>query len=327
MQALEPWRISLAPMVGQSTRQMRYLWRQLCSSCLLYTEMIPVQTLLRKKTGYTLDYSPIEKPLALQIAGNIPADLAAATKLALEWHYDEINLNVGCPSCKLSQSGLGAEMIKQPQLTADCVAAMVMVAKPAGLPVTVKTRLGADDWDDDDKLHRFINLLQQAGVSRIIIHARKAWLQGLNPRQNRNAPPLQYERVLKIQQAFPDLPITVNGGITNMNQLDSMLQEFGSVMIGRWAYGDPLILREIAQTYWGEDDKNIDINELIKRQLEYASNRWQQGEEFRLSGIHLLNLGKGFKGARHYRQELSSILQNKEPPSFAQVSPYIPSSH
>ena len=310
-------------MVNRSTRQMRHLWRQLCTSCLLYTEMVPVQSLLRGDPKRHLEYSALEKPLALQVAGNNSKDLAKATKLAMDYDYDEINLNVGCPSCKLTQSGVGAAMIKEPERTAECVAAMTAVSK---IPVTVKTRLGADDWDDDDKLERFIGLLQEAGTSRIILHARKAWLKGLNPKQNRNAPPLQYERVAKQQRNFPDLPITLNGGIGSFSTLDKTLAEFGSVMIGRWAYRNPLILQEIACKYWHED-KSLEVGELIKKQLDYASQRWQEAEEpFRHSGGHLLNLCNGMKGARRYRQELNSLLVDKQPPSFNSIGPFIPHS-
>ncbi len=320
--SLESWRISIAPMVGQSTRQMRYLWRQLCSNCLLYTEMIPVNSLLHNDPRVYLDFSKLEKPLALQLASNSPTDLIKAVTLAQDWDFDEINLNVGCPSCKLTHSGVGAAMIKQPELTAECIAAMKSVAK---VPITVKTRLGADDWDDDEKLHNFVSRLADVGVDRIIMHARKAWLKGLNPKQNRNAPPLQYERVAKLQKNFPDLPIIINGGIDNMTQLDEILTEFGSVMIGRLAYRDPLILKTIAKIYWGEDDKNVHLSEIINRQLTYASKRWQEeGEAFRRSGIHLLNICKGEVGARSYRRHLSSMLQNNQPPTFAQLSEFIP---
>ena len=230
---------------------------------------------------------------------------------------------MGCPSCKLTDAGVGAAMIKQPELTAECVAAMKNAAGKK-VPITVKTRLGADDWDDDEKLHKFVSLLSDAGVDRVIVHARKAWLQGLNPRQNRNAPPLEYERVAKLQASFPQLPITLNGGINNIEQCDELVHKFGSVMIGRLAYQDPLILKRIAKIYWNEDDKEIPISELIKRQLEYAAERWQEGEEFRRSGIHLLNLYKGVPGASIYRRRLSEMLHLKQPPTFAQLSPFIP---
>ena len=318
---MQSWRISIAPMVGCSTRQMRYLWRQLCKSCLLYTEMVPVQSLLHGPQSRLLEYNELEKPLALQVAGNRPSDLATATKLAMDYNYDEINLNLGCPSCKLTHSGVGAAMIKDPRLSAECVAAMAAVAK---IPVTVKTRLGVDDWDDDDKLYQFVSLLKQAGASRIIIHARKAWLKGLNPQQNRNLPPLQYARVARLQQALPDLPITLNGGINDFVRLDTKLKKFGSVMIGRWVYRNPLILQEIGRKYWGEDNR-LKANDLIKNQLEYARQGWQEREEiFRRSGIYLLNLYNGHKGARRYRQELSILLQKKEPPPFSQIRPFIP---
>ena len=331
------WRISIAPMVSYSTRQMRYLWRQLCASCLLYTEMIPVASMLRGNQGghrgshleRLLGYSECEKPLALQVASNSPTELKQATRLAIEWGYDEINLNTGCPSCKLTQAGVGAYMIKQPQLTAECIAAMKSISNAGGISriaVTLKTRLGVDDWDDDEKLHYFIGQTQQAGVDRVIIHARKAWLKGLNPAQNRNTPPLDYKRVARLKKAFPDLPIILNGGINNVAELTAELNRFDGVMIGRAAYRQPLILQEIARRFFAEKNEAPTIEELLERQLNYAQERWRGGEAFRYTGMHLLNIYNGKVGARRYRQELSKMLRESKPPSVSDVCSFLPCS-
>ena len=331
--SIPAWRISIAPMVSYSTRQMRYLWRQLCASCLLYTEMIPVASMLRgNKAGHLerlLGYSECEKPLALQVASNSPTELKQATRLAIEWGYDEINLNTGCPSCKLTQAGVGAYMIKQPQLTAECIAAMKSISNAGGISriaVTLKTRLGVDDWDDDEKLHYFIEQTQQAGVDRVIIHARKAWLKGLNPAQNRNTPPLDYERVARLKKAFPDLPIILNGGINNIGELTAQLDKFDGVMIGRAAYRQPLMLQEIAHRFFAEKNEAPTIEELLERQLNYAQERWRGGEAFRYTGMHLLNIYNGKAGARRYRQELSKMLRESKPPSVSEVCSFLPCS-
>lgn len=319
--SLSSWKVSIAPMVNYSTRQMRHIWRLLCSDCLLYTEMLPVKSMLHGNRERLLDYSEYEKPLALQVAGNSPLELAEAAHLAKEWGYDEINLNTGCPSCKLTQAGMGACMIKEPKLTAECIAAMKSVA---GIPVTLKTRLGVDDWDDDEKLHCFIREVKSAGLDRVIIHARKAWLNGLSPSQNRSIPPLNFGRVERISKAFPELPIIINGGIDSIAEINSALKRFDGVMIGRAAYNNPLILKKIAEEFFATDKTKVNMDDLVKMQLSYAQKRWQEGEPFRYSGIHLLNLYNGKSGARLYRREMSRLLRRKNPPSINEVRAFLP---
>ncbi|RMG36791.1 MAG: tRNA dihydrouridine(20/20a) synthase DusA, partial [Gammaproteobacteria bacterium] len=223
-------RLCVAPMLDWTDRWCRYFLRQISQRVVLYTEMVTTGALLHREPGRFLDFDPAEHPLALQLGGSDPEELAACTRLADQWGYDEINLNVGCPSDRVQSGRFGACLMAEPGLVADCVAAM---ASASQRPVTVKHRIGIDEMDDYDAMATFVEQVAAAGCKTFLVHARKAWLQGLSPRENREVPPLRYENVYRLKQDFPHLEIVINGGITDLTQAHAHLQRVDGVMMGR----------------------------------------------------------------------------------------------
>lgn len=295
--------ISVAPMMDCTDRHDRYFLRLIAPHVLLYSEMITAQALIHGDPQYLLAFDPFEHPVALQLGGNNPSQLAYCAKLGAEFGYDEINLNVGCPSDRVKSGQFGACLMLQPTLVAECVSAMREVVK---VPVTVKCRIGVDDHDSYEELQQFIATLSAAGCSVFIIHARKAWLNGLSPKQNREIPPLKYDVVYQIKCDFPNLTIIVNGGIKSCAEIATHLQYTDGVMIGREAYSNPYFLAEIEKQFFNLTDAEIAArHEIIQNYLPYIEQ--QLANKTKLSHItrHILGLFQGQAGARAWRRHIS----------------------
>lgn len=295
-------RVSVAPMMGCTDRHYRYLARLISKYTVLYTEMLTTGAVIHGKREKLLGYHAMEHPVALQLGGSDPRELALSAKIAYDYGYDEINLNVGCPSDRVQAGKFGACLMKEPQLVADCVAAMV-AAVP--VPVTVKCRIGVDHHDSEEALHAFTAGLVDAGCRALIVHARKAWLQGLSPRDNRTIPPLDYPRVYALKRAFPELPMMINGGVTTLQEVDAHLQQVDGVMIGREAYANPWLLAEVDARYYGSAQATRDPKQVIMAFLPYVATQLAQGVKLRSIIRHLVGFFPGEQGARQWRRYLS----------------------
>lgn len=297
-------RLSVAPMMDWTDRHCRYFHRQMSGRALFYTEMVTAQAILHGPRDRLLDHDAAEHPLALQLGGSDPAQLAEAVRLAAPYGYDEINLNVGCPSDRVKSGCFGAVLMKDPGLVAECVAAMV-AASP--VEVTVKCRIGVDDQEPQVVLPDFLARVHAAGVRRVAVHARKAWLQGLSPKENREIPPLDYPLVLAMRRAFPDLHLSVNGGITSLAQARGFLdQGLDGVMIGRAAYHEPWdILSGADRAIWGDGGEPPDPWQVVARMRAYIERHLMAGGRLHQITRHMLGLFHGRPGARHWRRILS----------------------
>lgn len=298
----QSWRLSVAPMLNYTGRHNRYLLRLLAPKVLLYTEMVTTGALLRGQPARWLAYHPAEHPLALQLGGNDPRALAQCAQLAADAGYDEINLNVGCPSHRVREGAFGACLMLHPELVAECVAAM---AAAVALPITVKTRLGVDHQDRYEILAQFVQTVAQAGCDRFIIHARKAWLQGLNPKQNRTIPPLRYEWVYQLQQDFPQLSIIINGGIHALEAVQSHLSQVRGVMLGRVIIDNPYFLAEAAAAILPTGAPLPARQAIVEAYLPYIAEELAQGQSLSTLCRPLLGLFQGQPHARHWRRCLS----------------------
>jgi tRNA-dihydrouridine synthase A len=293
--------ISVAPMMDWTDKHDRYFLRLIAPDVLLYTEMITAQALEYGDLDYLLAFDDLEHPVSLQLGGSDPILLAKGAKRGEEFGYDEINLNVGCPSPRVSAGRFGACLMLEPQLVAECVAAMQANVR---IPVTVKCRIGVDEKDSYESLHHFIETIANTGCSTFIIHARKAWLKGLSPKQNREIPPLQYEIVHKIKRDFPHLQIILNGGIKTIKDIDDQLPHVDGVMIGRMAYLNPYFLAEIQAKYL----KSCDIStryEVANNIIPYIRNQIENGVRLNNITRHILGLFQGQRGAAIWRRYLS----------------------
>ncbi len=269
---------------------------------MLYTEMVTAPAVIHGPRDRLLGYSDAEHPVALQLGGSDPAELAQAVRAAVPYGYDEINLNVGCPSDRVQSGCFGAVLMERPGLVADCVAAM---RDASDVPVTVKCRIGVDDQNPDDALPDFLTRVSAAGVSHFIIHARKAWLKGLSPKENREVPPLDYGLVLRMKAQFPHLTICINGGITTLPQAKALLdQGLDGVMLGRAAYHDPAATLIGADALWG-DTFAPHAHDVIDRMRPYIAQHLQNGGRLHQITRHMLGLFQGRPGARGYRRVLS----------------------
>ncbi len=313
--------ISIAPMVGYSTRPMRYLWRQLSPDCLLYTEMRTAGSILYGNQEELLGYEASQKPLVLQLADHSPKRLSLAARIGEDYGYDEININIGCPSQAAQQGNFGVCLLKQPEVVENCIIAM---QDATSLPITVKTRLGVDDHDSFAQLHEFTAKMVRANVARLVIHARLAWLKGLNPHQNRTKPPLKHEWVYRLKESFPNLAIVINGGISSLAAIEYALTRTDGVMLGREAYQNPMFIQQISAKIYNRT-ATISRYELVELMLDYAHCRYRDKQEpFRYTGKHLLHLYKGIRGANKYRQKMNYLLGQARPPDFTQLKPYLP---
>lgn len=290
-------------MMDWTDRHCRYFHRLMSRETLLYTEMVTAPALVRGGALHLLDYNPEEHPVALQLGGSDPKELAEATRLGASAGYDEINLNVGCPSDRVQSGTFGAVLMRQPQLVADCVKAM---QDASDVEVTVKCRIGVDDQEPQVILPDFLEKVSAAGVSRITIHARKAWLQGLSPKENRDIPPLDYDLVIAMKTRFPDLHVSINGGITTLDQAQELLATgLDGVMIGRAAYHAPAdILLEADSRIYGHDHQTT-RTDVIAAMLPYIESHLQSGGRLHQITKHMLGLFAGQPGARAWRRYLS----------------------
>jgi tRNA-dihydrouridine synthase A len=289
-------------MMDWTDRHCRFFHRQMTRRAMLYTEMVTAPAVIHGPRDRLLGHDVAEHPVALQLGGSDPAELAQAVRLAAPYGYDEINLNVGCPSDRVQSGCFGAVLMERPALVADCLAAM-LEASP--VPVTVKCRIGVDDQDPEQVLPDFIEQVSRAGVGHVIIHARKAWLQGLSPKENRDVPPLDYDLVLRMKRAFPHLTISINGGITSLEQARGFLaQGLDGVMLGRAAYHDPASVLIGADAIWG-DDFALDAVAVVDAMRPYIADHLSRGGRLHQITRHMLGLYHGQPGARGWRRVLS----------------------
>ncbi|WP_022704536.1 tRNA dihydrouridine(20/20a) synthase DusA [Pseudorhodobacter ferrugineus] len=299
-------RLSVAPMMDWTDRHCRYFHRLMTRHAMLYTEMVTAPAIIHGPRDRLLAYSTAEHPIALQLGGSDPRELAQATRLAQPFGYDEINLNVGCPSDRVQSGCFGAVLMERPSLVADCVAAMQAEAR---VPVTVKCRIGVDDDDPETVLPRFLETVAGAGVQHFIIHARKAWLKGLSPKENREIPPLDYGLVLRMKQQFPDLTICINGGIASLDLAQDLLgQGLDGVMIGRAAYHDPVSVLLGADALWpaaAQDAPTQTAMDVAAKMRPYIADHLAAGGRLHQITRHMLGLFHGRPGARAWRRVLS----------------------
>ena len=299
-------RLSVAPMMDWTDRHCRYFLRQLTRRTLLYTEMIPVGAILHGDRARFLAFHSDEHPLALQLGGADPGALSEAASLAAEYGYDEVNLNVGCPSDRVQNARFGACLMAEPQLVGRCVAAM-QAASP--LPVTVKCRIGIDERDRFEDLLSFVDEVAGAGCRSFTVHARKAWLSGLSPKENREIPPLRYEEVYRLKESCRGLEIVINGGILTLDEAERHLERVDGAMIGRAAYQNPQILAEADARLFGAAVPAASRHDVVMAMHGYATEQAAEGVPLRSITRHMLGLFNGLPGARAWRRTLSETAR------------------
>jgi tRNA-dihydrouridine synthase A len=295
-------------MMDWTDRHDRMFLRLISKNALLYTEMVTSAALQHGDAAYLLKYHAAEHPVALQLGGSDPEQLAFAARLGEQAGYDEINLNVGCPSDRVQSGTFGACLMANPALVADCVAAM---REAVDVPVTVKCRIGIDDQDDEPFLLRFVETVAAAGCKTFIIHARKAVLKGLSPKENREIPPLNYERVFSIKKQFPELCVVINGGIQSLELAQQLLGSVDGVMLGREAYQNPFVLHEVDQRFYSADPKHLTRKDYLTAYLPYLQEELESGTPLNHMTRHLLGLFKGVPGGKQFRRHLSENAHKK----------------
>jgi tRNA-dihydrouridine synthase A len=290
-------------MMDWTTSDCRVFHRLFSDHTLLYTEMVTTGALIHGDAARHLDYHASEHPVALQLGGSNPSELAQCARMAEEWGYDEVNLNVGCPSDRVQNNMIGACLMAHPQLVAECLGEM---RAAAGIPVTVKHRLGIDDLDSFEHLHQFVETVRQSGCTSFTIHARKAILQGLSPKENRDIPPLIYDHVYRIKALYPELEIIINGGIKTLAECDQHLERVDGVMIGREAYQNPWpLLSEVDQRYFGIDRPARSRMDIAEAFIPYLEQRLAEGAPLYAVAKHLLGLFHGQRGGKQFRRYIS----------------------
>lgn len=295
-------RFCVAPMLDWTDKHCRYFHRLLSKNTLLYTEMVTTGALIHGNAQRFLDFNLDEHPVALQLGGSNPHDLALCAQMGQSHGYDEVNLNVGCPSDRVQNGRFGACLMAEPQLVADCVAAMRAVVD---IPVTVKSRIGIDELDSYEALTHFIETVSQAGCETFIIHARKAWLKGLSPKENREVPPLRYDVVFDLKKDFPELEIIINGGIVNLAQSSDLLQHVDGVMVGREVYQNPYLLALVDSELFDGREAIQTREQIIALLLPYIEAQMKLGVRLNSVTRHILGLFHGSYGARLWRRHLS----------------------
>ena len=295
---------SVAPMMAWTDRHCRMFHRTMSARALLYTEMVTSAALVRGGAVHLLDHSPEEHPVALQLGGENPQELATAARMAEDAGYGEVNLNVGCPSDRVQSGTFGAVLMKRPEHVGACLAAMQAAVS---IPVTVKCRIGVDDQNPDDVLPRFLERVVESGIRQVTVHARKAWLKGLSPKENREIPPLDYDLVARMVPAFPSLSIAMNGGIETLDDAQTILARgVDGVMIGRAAYHKPYdVLAEVDQRFWSSAQPVLTRFEVVERMQNYITDHLQAGGSLHQVTRHMLGLFAGQPGARAWRRILS----------------------
>ena len=301
-------RFCVAPMMDWTDRHDRVFLRQLSKHALLYTEMVTSAALKHGDAQYLLQHSEGEHPVALQLGGSKPAELAEAAALAERSGYDEINLNVGCPSDRVQSGAFGACLMAEPELVGKCVSSMMT---SVSLPVTIKCRIGIDDRDSQRELEDFIGTVADAGCDTFIVHARKAILSGLSPKENREIPPLKYDSVFAVKQAFPELSIIINGGIKTLEDAESLLKKTDGVMLGREAYQNPFILNEVDAVFFGTATNVQTRTETLQKFMPYIEQELERGTPLHHMTRHILGLYKGQEGGKNFRRHLSENSYKK----------------
>ena len=297
-------KVSVAPMMDCTDRHERFFLRLISKNVLLYTEMVVDEAINRGDKKKLLGFNINEKPVALQLGGSSPKLLADASRIGEEFGYDEINLNLGCPSKKVEKNKFGACLMKEPDLVADCLSKMLAYTK---LPVTIKTRIGYDDVEDYENLHNFISKLKSTGVKTFIIHARKAMLGKFTPKQNLNIPPLKYEYVYNLKKDFPEEEIIINGGITSVDEIKSHLKKIDGVMIGRAAYHTPYLLADIEKEIFNNNNV-LSRQDVIQQLIPYVKDELKKGTRLNQIMRHTIGLFHGQTGASYWKRYLSENM-------------------
>lgn len=297
-----PHKFSVAPMMDWTDRHCRYFYRLMSKDAQLYTEMVTTKAILHGDKHRLLDFSNQEHPISLQLGGNDPKEMANCAKIAQDWGYDEVNINVGCPSDRVQSGKFGACLMQTPEVVAQCVDAM---KQHCDLPVTVKSRIGVDDLDSYEALSEFIACVEKAGCNIFVLHARKAWLQGLSPKENRSIPPLNYDWVYQIKKDFPELIIGINGGINSLEATQVHLQQVDSAMLGRAVYHQPYLLAQVDREIYEKNTPIISREQVLLDFIAYMADQYNQGVPIRSMTRHILGLYHAQPNAKKYKQLLS----------------------
>ena len=303
-------RFCVAPMMDRTDRHERFFLRSLSKKAYLYTEMINANAVLFGNQNELLKFNECEHPLAIQLGGNDPIKLSEAATISESYGYDEINLNVGCPSTKVQNGDFGAILMRNPNLVAKCVKA---IKNNVNIPVSIKCRIGVDDMDEEKDLNTFIKKVSDSGCKVFIIHARKAWLKGLSPKENRNIPPLNYERVYKLKDEFPHLEIIINGGLEDVEDSKNHLTKVDGVMMGRKAYENPFQLTKVDHLFYGMPFLSKTRKEVLLRMIPYIIQQHKAGIKINLISRHFMGLTKGTRFAKQIRANLTNLNALKEP--------------
>lgn len=295
-------RFTAAPMMEWSDTHCRSFWRLLTKEAVLYSEMVTTGALIHGDRKRFLEFNACEHPLALQLGGSDPKALAECARIAEDWGYNEVNLNCGCPSDRVQNNMIGACLMAEPKLVAECISAMQAAVK---IPVTIKHRIGIDDMEDYEGMLDFVRTVADTGCNTFIVHARKAWLKGLSPKENREIPPLQYDKVAQLKKDHPELEIIINGGITTLEQSLNLLDKVDGVMLGREIYHNPYLLAEVDQKIYGIDKPVVSREEVIEGFIAYAEEQLARGVRLNYITRHILGLYQGLPGARKFRRVIS----------------------
>lgn len=294
--------VSVAPMMDYSDRHFRYIMRLMTKKSLLYTEMINTQAIIHGDRHKLLDFSEEEKPVALQLGGDNPQQLAECARIGQDWGYDEINLNVGCPSARVQSGNFGACLMAQPHKVAQCVEAM---SEAVTIPVTVKHRIGIDQQDSYEFMADFVRILAESGCGRFVVHARKAWLQGLSPKENRDIPPLRYEEVYRLKKEFPHLLIDINGGIKTIDEIRHHLNYVDGVMVGRIACDNPYLMAQIDQQIYGDLSPIPSREDIINNLADYVDKKCALNVKLNTIMRHLLQIFAGQPGTKLWKRYIT----------------------
>ena len=294
--------VSVAPMMDWTDKHCRYFYRLISKNVQLYTEMITTKAILRGDKNRLLDFNDGENPLVLQLGGSDPKEMAECAIIAEDWGYDEVNINVGCPSDRVLSGSFGACLMKEPKLVAQCVEAMI---ERCGIPITVKHRIGIDDMESYDQLSDFVSLISQKGCQHFIVHARKAWLTGLSPKENRTIPPLNYPWVYQLKKDFPKLKFTINGGIETCQDIEGHLDHVDGVMLGRSIYHNPFLLEQIEVEIFKSKESTLDREHILRQFMSYIAEQSKLGVPVRSMSRHILGLYHGEANAKLFRRLLS----------------------
>ncbi len=312
MNSKPDFRVSVAPMMDWTDRHCRWFHRQLSARIWLYTEMVVADAVIHGDRDYLIGYNACEHPVVLQIGGSDPVKLAEASKIAEDYEYDEVNINIGCPSDRVQSGSFGACLMLNPDLVAECFNAMQQAVT---IPVTVKCRLGVDNQNVEQTLPEFLRAVTNAGCQRVIIHARKAWLEGLSPKENRDVPPLDYKLVREMKTLFPDTAIELNGGLTDLNMTLPAAEGLDGIMLGRAAYHNPWILSEVDDHIFGDRAFSKTREDIVRKIIEYTAEMEKTDRSSKAIIRHIMGLYAGLPGARLWRRTLSETIAKGVSPS------------